>query len=183
VRFDNEGSHSFIAAINEPIDLFSPIDLYEEKNVPKVVRTVSSFERAARKAGFKIVIKHITELDYSDEQLMRAQMLLQKADPGHPQNILKKMEKEEQERANRGSIEYEESEGEEPEEEMEPEEEPKPVVVEEIKPVEPQLPTQAELLTEIKEETKEIEPEPQPGTIDTECTQLSVEEQSVIYFN
>lgn len=50
-----------LAVMHEPIDMFVPIDLYEEKNIPKVVKCLASFERVARKAGFKIVIKPITE--------------------------------------------------------------------------------------------------------------------------
>jgi hypothetical protein len=54
-----------------------PIDLFEEKNIPKVVNYLLGFEAAARKSGFKIILKRLdaSQVDshrFTDAQLRRA---------------------------------------------------------------------------------------------------------------
>ncbi len=51
-----------------------PIDLFEEKNIPKVVNYLLGFEAAARKSGFSIQLKRLDDSFYKSDRFTAAQM-------------------------------------------------------------------------------------------------------------
>lgn len=66
--------------------LFSPLDLYEEKNVPKVVHLLLVFAELAKKRGFETVLQHLNPLDveFTEEEVHRAEEILSKAEQPIP---------------------------------------------------------------------------------------------------
>ena len=78
-----------------------PIDLYEEKNIPKVVNFILGFESTARSHGFKIALKRLnsTGAKFTEAQLLKAQesLKMNKGDLSalFHQNAEEKEEKEE----------------------------------------------------------------------------------------
>ncbi len=68
-------------------NVFDGIDLFEEKNIPKVVNCLLQLEDAARRMGFKPLMRHIEDdpqsmPELSDTDLLRAHMLLEQSDSG-----------------------------------------------------------------------------------------------------
>lgn len=61
--------------ITSRCDPFMPTDLYEEKNIPKVVNYLLGFEAAARKNGCKIALKRIDSSQVSSTRFTEAQLL------------------------------------------------------------------------------------------------------------
>lgn len=57
------------------IERFTTIDLYEEKDVPKVLNCLSAFEGIARKVGFKPELEKIEDeddIDFNTSQVTKA---------------------------------------------------------------------------------------------------------------
>ena len=65
------------ASVASEIDMFQPIDLFEEKNIPKVINCLVAFEGVARKAGFSIEMKKLESSTFSEAELQEAERMLQ----------------------------------------------------------------------------------------------------------
>ena len=71
----------FFLGVHTRCDPFSPIDLFEEKNIPKVINYLLGFESAAQKKGCKILLRRldaslVTDDRFTEDQLLRAQETL-----------------------------------------------------------------------------------------------------------
>jgi len=53
-------------------DLFDPIDLYEKKNMPKVVNTLFKFADSAKKKGFQIIWDQQKQLEFTPQEIQAA---------------------------------------------------------------------------------------------------------------
>jgi hypothetical protein len=56
-------------------ELFSPIDLFEKKNMPKVLNTLENLAENAAKQGFTIKWKKRTNLEFSPKEIQEAKKL------------------------------------------------------------------------------------------------------------
>jgi hypothetical protein len=87
-----ENIHMFLRAIEalgiNRREIFEPIDLFEEKNIPKVINCLLLLEDTARRRGFKPVMLSFEEYNVvpqiTEADLRKAHMLLERSDDHKP---------------------------------------------------------------------------------------------------